>query len=187
MNGKRLYVPPYAGEGPVLDYVVTRLKAIQLTYDSGQPEACLALLYSGIDTLGFRASEATCQRATSQTFSLWVGTYIVNRLSDIQGNHVLPSDLYAARCGILHTSNSESDKSRAGKATEILYRYCGTQSIRIFMNSKKAPICIDIDALCAAFKEGSTAWIKDVDGGDPLRTHLVYSRAENFMKWVMPG
>jgi hypothetical protein len=75
---------------------------------------CLTLLYAGIDVI---ASLETNGKANSEGFKKWVATYLLKdgsfRCSAL--------DLYAARCGVVHTFTAESDLSDSGKARTIAY------------------------------------------------------------------
>jgi hypothetical protein len=75
--GMRFYYPPDSGNGRIEDYLQDRLRAIQLCFDQGAPEACLALGYSGIDTFGLLGAPAGVSKAarttskTGQKPTLW--------------------------------------------------------------------------------------------------------------------
>ncbi len=75
----------------------------------------LMLIYSGIDILA--SLERRKGEGTKASFTRWVDEYLLKAVS-------LPCtslELYAARCGILHTLTPESDLSRKGKAREVGY------------------------------------------------------------------
>lgn len=183
--GMRFYYPPDSGNGRIEDYLQDRLRAIQLCFNQGAPEACLALGYSGIDTFGLLGAPAGVSKATRTTFKDWAEAYLVGRVKDIQGGPVTAVDLYAARCGILHTSTSESELGNRGDAREILYRYRGHQAIRLLSVLPLPFISVDVEHLCVTFKEGALSFIEGLQG-DPHRAQLAYSRAENFMRWTIP-
>jgi len=70
----------------------------------GLPEAGLVLIYSGIDTLGLLAAAPEIEDATGETFKGWCKKYLLARLQSIDGKPLEAVDLWAARCGVLHTS-----------------------------------------------------------------------------------
>jgi hypothetical protein len=74
---------------------------------------CLVLLYSAIDIVASLESG----KASGSAFMAWSDKYL------LQGTSLActASDLYGARCGILHILSAESDISRKGTAHRIQY------------------------------------------------------------------
>ena len=64
----------------------------------------LALIYSGIDTFGLLAAPPAIQDACGDTFKQWCEKYILHRVQPVEGGLVNAIDLWAAQCGVLHTS-----------------------------------------------------------------------------------
>jgi hypothetical protein len=143
--------------------------------------------YLAIDTFGLLAAPFEATNASRTTFIRWCEKYIVGRLEDRNGNPIAALDLYAARCGILHTSTPESDLSRKRDAHEVAYFYCGKMSFRVFMVTPLPLIGIEIEQLAWAFKEGAVSFITDVNTGDPLYAHQGHNKAENFMRRGIPA
>jgi len=85
----------------------------------------LGVIYSGIDTLGLLAAAPEIDDATGETFKGWCKKYLLARLQSIDGKPLEAVDLWAARCGVLHTSAPVSTLSRKGEAHEIWYRFQG--------------------------------------------------------------
>jgi hypothetical protein len=76
----------------------------------------LALIYSGVDVLGFLGS--TEPRATRATFIRWADEYLAEFLKK---RGIGGIDLFSARCGVLHTgqapaANFKGQLSPAGNA-----------------------------------------------------------------------
>lgn len=65
---------------------------------------CLILIYSSIDIV----SSLEPGRATGSAFMAWTDKYLLKAIS----LPCTPSDLWGARCGILHTFSGESDMSK---------------------------------------------------------------------------
>ena len=97
----------YSGDegSPLVSWFRKHLRAVGLCFDSGFPEAALTLLYSGIDTLGFLAASPAKNNATEETFKDWCNQYLLARLKSVDSETLTSLDLYAARCGMLHTSS----------------------------------------------------------------------------------
>ena len=83
----------------------------------------LVVAYSAIDSLGLLDAPPNQLNASSDSFKAWVDKYLIKQ-NGITFNAI---DLWAARCAVLHTSTSESDLSRAGRAKQLQY-YNGDSS-----------------------------------------------------------
>jgi hypothetical protein len=75
----------------------------------------LILLYSAIDTSGWLDSAES--HATRESFLQWVDRYLLNA----KPLTCTALELYAARCGLLHTFTPDSRLSSEGKARRICY------------------------------------------------------------------
>ena len=75
----------------------------------------LIVLYSAIDTLAWVSISSG--DVTRSTFCSWVEKYMQPQVR----LNCSPEDLYAARCGLLHSSAAESNLSRQGRASELWY------------------------------------------------------------------
>ena len=88
------------------------VSAIQLTFDSKKQLPTLILLYSTIDILAWLNKPSTHPDVAKSDFISWVDRFF------LQGTNLQCSsvELYAARCGIVHSYTAESKLSREGKA-----------------------------------------------------------------------
>ena len=84
----------------------------------------LVLIYAHIDTLAWAASWQA-DASVRERYESWVKRWLLPRLSR-HAPELTPTDLYAARCGILHSLTSRSDLSEAGKARELVYAWEST-------------------------------------------------------------
>src|ERR1700736_5152787 len=96
--------------------------SIEDCVSKGRVLSCLTLLYLTIDNLASLEKRAT--EGTRHSFVRWVDTYMLP--NDALQFSAL--DLYAARCGIIHSFSAESDLSRKGQAKKIVYAW-GTASV----------------------------------------------------------
>jgi hypothetical protein len=78
---------------------------------------CLTLLYSGIDVMA--SLDAEPGEGVQTIFVRWVDKYLLQR----QTVECTAIDLYAARCGIVHTFTADSDLYKRGKAKKIAYAW----------------------------------------------------------------
>jgi hypothetical protein len=176
----------YDGDEPggrALSWFTLRLRAIGTLWDAGLPEAVLTVTYSGIDSFGLLAAPPGVLDANRNTYKQWCEKYIVPRLRTVEGTAITAVDLYAARCGILHTSTPLSSLEREGDAHQVFYQFKGKTGVNMFLNAKQAPLCIDIGNLGLAFKEGGIAFLADLKN-DPPSQMLAEDRAQHFLRWV---
>jgi hypothetical protein len=148
----------------------------------GLPEAGLVLIYSGIDTLGLLAAAPEIEDATGETFKGWCKKYLLARLQSIDGKPLEAVDLWAARCGVLHTSAPVSTLSRKGEAHEIWYWFQGKIGVNLCLNAKLEPLGMEIEKFAIAFKEGALAFIVDLNN-DSTSRQAADDRAQRFLRW----
>ncbi len=174
----------YKGDdgSPIVSWFRKQLRAIGICLGSGVPEASLVLLYSGIDTLGLLAAPPSENNATKGTFQNWCNAYLLTRLKSTDGKALTALDLYAARCGILHTSTSVSNLSREGEAREVQYQFREQHGVNLFLNVAKEPLMLDIEEFARAFKEGGIAFIQHLSQDETSRENAV-RRANSFFRW----
>src|SRR5262249_22204392 len=78
----------------------------------------LILAYSTIDAFASLARNDP-EESTSADFKAWVGTYLVPG-SELEGR-VTPDELWAARCGLLHTFGPEARDVRKKGVRRVIY------------------------------------------------------------------
>jgi hypothetical protein len=169
--------------GQILSWFKLHLKAIGTCVDAGLPEACLTLVYSGIDTFGLLGADVSVQSANRDTFIAWCEKYILARILTIDGEPLMAIDLYSARCGILHTSTALSDLERNGVARQIWYQFGDKTGVDMMLNRPQIPLRLDVTNLAMAFKEGGIAFIQDLKK-DQSRLQIADARAQHFLRWA---
>jgi hypothetical protein len=142
----------------------------------------LILLYSGIDTLGLLSAPKGIHEASGKTFTDWCEKYLLSKLQTIDGEPLTALDLWAARCGVLHTSTSVSKLGREGKVHEIWYQFKGKAGVNLMTNTKLPALGLDLIELGVAFKEGGVIFITELKE-DPNRFHIAEQRAGSFFRW----
>jgi hypothetical protein len=95
--------------------------AIRSCGESRQYIPALMLLYGLIDSLAWSTSNRS-SRGVRQNFELWVNSWLMPHMH-ARGSDITATDLYAARCGVLHTLTADSDLSNNGHARRILYAH----------------------------------------------------------------
>jgi hypothetical protein len=170
-------------ESRISTWLKEHLRAIDSCVSNDSPEAALALVYSGIDTLGLLAAPRSVTDASEDTFKDWCEKYVVPRLKDVDGEPITPGDLWGGRCGMLHTFTPVSAHSSAGKAHEFWYRFQGRSGANFLPHTPLPILGLDVAELCGAFKEGALAFLKDL-ANDTIRGSLAEERAQHFVRWA---
>lgn len=119
----------------------------------------LILIYSGIDILATLGMPKDKKQSTRQDYIKWCEQFIIpqNLLN------CTATDLYAARCSIVHTYTAESGLSRDGKANEIVYAW-GNREPEPFQNAlDKLGLpqrVIHVETLLKAFRFATEEFLK---------------------------
>ena len=121
---------------------------------------CLVLLYSGIDVMA--SLESKPNEGTQSSFVRWTDAYLLNGRS----LSCTAMDLYAARCGILHTFTPDSRLYREGKARMIAYAW-GTADVNSLEKSRKKAggydfLSVHLRNLVDAFRTAVADYLDDV-------------------------
>lgn len=175
----------YGGDetgGRILSWFRLQLKAIGTLWDAELPEPVLTIIYSGIDSFGLLAAPSGVLDASGATFKHWCEKYILTRLRCVDGTPITSVDLWAARCGVLHTSTPLSQLEREGKARQVFYQFKGKTGFNMILNTQQMPVCIDIEKLALAFKDGGIAFLTDLKN-DPNCLRAADDRAQHFLRW----
>jgi hypothetical protein len=175
----------YEGDEPggrMLAWFKLQLKAIGALWDAELPEAALTIIYSGIDSFGLLAAPPGVLDASGNTFKQWCEKYILPRLQSLDGTPVTSVDLWAARCGVLHTSTPLSKLEREGTVRQIFYQFKDKTGVNMILNAQQMPVRIDVAALGVAFKEGGIAFISDLNNDQPIQ-RVAEDRAQHFLRW----
>lgn len=137
----------------------------------------LILLYSTMDIVASLDRPESKDDMTREDFISWVDEYM-RPSTRLQCSAI---DLYAARCGLLHTYAPGSKLSRRGKAKEVYYAW-GTGTVANLEEMAKRvkwdiPACtIHVDRLVKVFENGFQEFRRAI-GADPQRAARVYTRA----------
>lgn len=98
-------------------YFISTIEASQALYDKNLIGHLLVIIYSTIDTLGLLDAPIHQTAATGDSFKSWVTKYLLtNRSFEFNA-----TDLWAARCGLLHSFTSDSNLARTGQVRQLQY------------------------------------------------------------------
>ena len=87
----------------------------------------MVLVYSLIDSMAWVAEPRSTNLRTR--FENWVSRWLAPRLP-VSTPPVSPTDLYGARCALLHTGTGVSDLFKSGKARRVLYAW-GNANVKL--------------------------------------------------------
>jgi hypothetical protein len=156
------------------------LNAIDLCIKNKLRMPALILVYSGIDILAALNRPEGKEEGTRKDFKDWCEKYMLS-------NQQLPcssSDLYSARCGVVHSYSSQSRLTRNKEAKEIVYSW-GNQSpepLKDILNSIDYPAhVLHVETLVDVFKAAVNDFLEEV-GKDNSRIKLVLERAAKLFK-----
>lgn len=108
---------PHASDEAVSKFVLTASKAATTLFEDELYGHFLVVVYATLDTSGLLNAPPSTISASSATFKPWAEQFFIPHISE----KVSATDLWAARCSILHTYSTVSDLSRSGKARQIQY------------------------------------------------------------------
>jgi len=134
---------------PPMDKLVARVdqlfNAIAGCLHNDHLESAMILVYSGIDALAWLNRPANVDDVRQIDFEQWLDTYFMPD----SGFNCTSSDLYAARCGLVHSNTSESRLNPEDRAHKVFYyrqaENVKTGIIQLLMNERLPPWFIDID------------------------------------------
>jgi hypothetical protein len=138
----------------------------------------LVLFFSAVDTLGWLDSDDAF--ATKTSFVQWVERYLL----PCSSLRCTALDLYAARCGLLHTFSPESALASRGEARRICWAFGGADpgTLGDVVGSEPDPelfVTLHVSDLHAAWLEGLQAFLEQLDSS-PTRASTAYSKADAF-------
>jgi hypothetical protein len=149
--------------------------AIDFCLQNSLWEPTLILVYSGIDAMAWLDRPAGQGDVTDTEFIAWCNRYVLAP-ADASIN---AEDLFAARCGLLHSHTAESRRHRQGKVRKVFYsRTTPTGEInldQLSMNEIYWPVWVDIELLVSKFRDGVDRFRKEVSL-DVERAARVYDR-----------
>jgi hypothetical protein len=133
---------------------------------------CLALVYSGIDVVA--SLEAKPNEKVKAYFVKWVESYLL-KAGSLKCSGI---ELYAARCGIVHTFTSRSDFSKKGKARSIYYAW-GNAEVSDFERAstilgRSDVVMIHVRDLIDTFRQAVVNFLDDIEA-QPHREQKIES------------
>lgn len=163
----------------ILQNLATLDEAIHDCLRKQQVLPALILIYSGIDIVA--SLESKQGDAVKASFTRWVDSYMLP-------SHQLECtalELYAARCGMVHTLTAVSDLSRQGKARTINYAWGSASENDLRKSAKRLGrtmfAVVHVDNLHEAFRLGVLKWADEVKGDAKRQKRVEANRPGWFM------
>ena len=155
------------------------VEAIDLLSDSQLRLPATLLVYAGIDIMASLDRAESSVEVKPGDFIRWADTYL---LPDAR-LECSAEDLYAARCGLLHTCMAESRRSRRGKARQVWYAWgdASAEELQARIDGADVPpaVAVHVDDLSAAFRLGIERFRQSILD-DSEKANLVCERAGKF-------
>jgi hypothetical protein len=122
----------------------------------------LILLYSGIDIASWLHADNP-NDGVRKRFVAWAERYLLPATP----LKCTALELYAARCGVVHTFSPDADLTRQGKARKIVYAMrpsqVGTLAETITLVGMKNYVAVQLEDLMTAFSKAVEEFLKDLE------------------------
>ena len=165
-------------EYPLYKNLMSLASGIDACIEKKAITSALVLIYSSIDTTWWLDSTETF--ATRNDFMRWVDDYLL-KAKPLKCTSL---DLYAARCGLVHTFTPDSQLSTLGKARVICYAW-GTARVEDMQhtidikNKSDELVAVHVDELYQAWQSGLILFAQDLEK-DLNRKMRVLTKARKF-------
>ncbi len=164
----------------VFESAATELvRAIDVLSESQLGLPAMLVLYAGIDIMASLDRPESSLEVKASDFVRWADRHL------LPGTHLSCSaeDLYAARCGLLHTYMAESRLSRKGEARQVWYAWGdrSAEELQAEIDGADVPpvVAVHVDNLSAAFRLAIERFKRCILD-DSEKAKLVYDRAGKF-------
>lgn len=144
-------IVPEFRQDPIINVIHNSMrKGINLTLEHECYASAIVLILSAIDAMAYLSMEEDQQDVYADDFIAWADRYI-----HFPGKHQLTgTDLYGARCAMLHNFGAQSKMSRNGKCRVILWMDRAQPPILFRPNVNPGYVMVSIVALRDALFEG---------------------------------
>ena len=162
---------------PLLGTVEQYWKALEKCFEDELALPILTLTYSMIDAMAWLGSELKEEHVRNR-FENWVQHWLLSR------GHLdcTSTDLYAARCAVLHTMTADSGLSGKGDARRIIYHfdYVDPNSLdELTMNIDEKFVVMNINRFSHEVKEACICFLGGCDTDLQLQTRIL-KKAQKF-------
>jgi hypothetical protein len=135
--------------------------------------SALILLYAGIDIMASLTRPQNAKEVKNCDFKRWACEYLLPN-SNLNCTEI---DLYAARCGLLHSWSYDSRLSASGKARWIRYIFEDVDAVRRIMGKHEEQdtsiVVVKFDDLLEAFEKGTRKFLKSIENHPQNNTIII--------------
>ena len=146
---------------PELDEVINGARGMLRGIDVALEAQCLVsgvgLIFATIDSLAALSRPENQESSTRRDFLTWSDRYV--RPDASLGCSSV--DLYAARCGVLHTYSAESDLARGRKARRLVYEWKAGPKADTSVPLPAGSIIVEVEALRDAVLRATAEFLLD--------------------------
>jgi hypothetical protein len=159
------------------------LRAIELCWESRLYGPVLVLMYSTIDAVAWLSCPLGQPEVKRSDFVGWVDRYLIPD----SGLQCTATELYAARCGVLHSLTPDSGISRKGDARQIYYAV-GPDRARVLQyaidNSSEPIVAVQLDLLLRASRHAFTRFFESAATDEDLTRRIESRRSRIFATYT---
>src|SRR5947209_3438307 len=142
-------------------------------------ESAMILLYSGIDAMAWLNRPTNVDDVRGADFQEWVDAYFLPS----SGFNCSATDLYGARCGLVHSNTGESRLHRQGRARKVFY-YREREGVKkgiiqLMLDEALEPWFIDVDQFIDTLRTAIDRFI-DAISNDATRLATVGERIHEY-------
>ena len=131
----------------------------------------VTLIYAMIDALAALTRPMTEAKTSGAIFRDWVKDYMSHKELGCT-----PTDLWGARCGVLHLYSPESDYSLQGRANRLYYQWSQGPAANSSVDLPKGSLTINIEDLFASAVAAADRFADAADNdssvGNSVKHHL---------------
>lgn len=151
-------------------------KGIQLSVENNCYASAVILILSGIDSMAYLNMPESQTDVKPSDFIEWADRYIQFPCSE----KLTGSDLYGARCAMLHSYGVVSKMSRNGKCRMVGYMSESIPEIRYNPSIDKNLVLVSVPALAQSFYKGIDQFLVDL-----FANKYKAKVAEERLKWFI--
>jgi hypothetical protein len=166
------------------------LDAAQRCLELRQFLPALVLIYAHIDTLAWAASKKA-RAETRRNFEGWATRWLLPHLSK-HAPEVTATDLFAARCGVLHTLTGKSDLAATGSAREISYAW-GTGRVDVLRSAivdsglAAKLVALHYDDLLSSLRHSVADFVAYAESDAELSAQLEVAAGKHYENIAIPS
>ena len=163
---------------PVINAIYNGIcRGIEIAIANGCHGSAVVLIYSGMDSMAYLAMPQDQTDVLDKDFINWTDRYIKFPCK----NQLTGTDLYGARCAMVHTYSVYSRMSRKGKARLIGYMDKSVPEVRYNPEVNKQLVLVSVPALAEAFFQGIDTFLVDALS-DKTRAPVIEARMKNLVQ-----